>query len=125
MDKAPKSGQMCVVSDTAWICGQIVNDKDPKTKQECEANARLIAAAPDLLEALQWYQMFEAKDGEDSIDRFERVAREFRKATGYLKPGKDCRTHDPEERQAAWSKWIDEGTDRARAVIAKATGETA
>ncbi len=31
-----------------WVCG------DPGTKEKVEANARLIAAAPDLLEALEY-----------------------------------------------------------------------
>ena len=37
--------------DAVAITGDIT---DPETKQPSEANAQLIAAAPDLLEALKW-----------------------------------------------------------------------
>jgi hypothetical protein len=52
---------------------------------ETEANARLIAAAPDLLDVLKWFMPFITSEEDD-------------------------------ERQAPWVK-------RARAAIAKATGE--
>lgn len=32
----------------------ILADRGPRTPEEADANARLLAAAPDLLEALQW-----------------------------------------------------------------------
>lgn len=62
---------------------------DHATQAEREANARLIAAAPELLEALQWYV---DNDG-----------------TNIGQPG-----NEPYEA----------GLNRARAAIAKATGET-
>lgn len=41
-----------VASETAWICGELRNQSDMPA-DEAEANARLIAAAPDLLKALE------------------------------------------------------------------------
>lgn len=89
------------------------------------ANARLIAAAPELLEALVWREQFERRAGEDSNDLFERVAANFRRETGFLRPGKDCRVHSYEERQDAWEAWMEAGRARVRAAIAKATESTA
>jgi hypothetical protein len=86
-----------------------------------EADARLIAAAPELLEALVWREQFEAREGETSNDRFERVAEIFRRDTGYLRPGKDCRIESMEVRQQAWEEWLRAGNERARAAILKAT----
>ncbi len=86
------------------------------------ANARLIASAPELLEALIWREQFEAREGEGSNDRFERVAEIFYRETGYLRPGKDCRVEPMEVRQQAWEEWLRAGNERARAAISHATG---
>ncbi|MQX28973.1 hypothetical protein [Sinorhizobium meliloti] len=48
---SPGRGALSVVSATTWICGEIQNGSIPD--EEAWANARLIAAAPDLLEALK------------------------------------------------------------------------
>jgi hypothetical protein len=40
------------MSPTAWICGQLSNGNG-EIKSETTANARLIAAAPELLDALK------------------------------------------------------------------------
>lgn len=55
---------------------------------------------------------------ESDLEFYERVAEEFYRATGYMRPGKDDRSnsHTPEERQKRWGEWIRE---RARARIAK------
>ncbi|MDW9880509.1 hypothetical protein GOA90_25320 [Sinorhizobium meliloti] len=49
---SPYRRTLSVVSETTWICGELLN---PSTMPEGEAwaNARLIAAAPDLLAALK------------------------------------------------------------------------
>jgi len=86
-------------------------------------NAGLLAAAPELLEALQWMEMFHPRDGEDSNARFERIAEVFHRDTGYLRPGKDCRVHSSDVRQLAWDAWLESNTSKARAAIAKALGE--
>lgn len=43
---------LCVVADTAWICGELANQAD-MSADEAQANARLIAAAPELYAALR------------------------------------------------------------------------
>jgi len=79
---------------------------------ELEANARLIAAAPDLLEACQTFAEWLRR--EDA--------------------GFDHKTHNREtpEGEAAWREWFygniaicGLAQEQARAAIAKATGETA
>jgi hypothetical protein len=45
-------GTLCVMAPTGWVCGELFN-ADDITFAEANANARLIAAAPDLLDALQ------------------------------------------------------------------------
>jgi hypothetical protein len=92
---------------------------------EPEANANLIGAATDLLEALQWREQFEPREGEDSNERFERIAAVFYRETGFLRPGKDCRVNSHEERQEAWDAWMQRGRDACRVAIAKAKGAQA
>lgn len=92
--------------------------------EQQEANARLIAAAPDLLEALQWREQFEPREGEDVNERFERIAAVFYRETGHLRPGKDCSMESMDVRQAAWDEWMEAGRAKARAAIAKALGAT-
>ena len=95
--------------DEAYECG--------RRRGTTECNAEILAA-------LRWREQFEARDGEGSNDRFERVAEIFHRDTGYLMPGKDCRVNSMEERQQAWEEWLRAGSERARAAIAKATGDT-
>lgn len=96
--------------DEAYQCG--------RKRGALECNAELLAA-------LVWREQFEAREGEGSNDRFERIAEIFLRETGYLRPGKDCRVESMEVRQQAWEEWLRAGTERARAAIAKATGATA
>jgi hypothetical protein len=75
----------------------------------------------ELLAALQSLETLFMRPGESSLEHFERVGEVFHRETGYLRPGKDSRTHDPEEREEAWGKWRDDRLARARAAIATAT----
>lgn len=48
--------------------------------------------------------------GESNLERYERLAEEFRKSTGMMAPGKDSPLIDPgehtwEERSTAWTWW--------------------
>ena len=119
-------GAIWIASDNAMY-GDIADlyhlfGKDVIRKGDCEANAHLIAAAPDLLEALKGLMVFYKAANEDSFVRFERLADEFKAETGYIRPGKDCVRDSPEERERAWNEWVDAKIDRARAAIAKAEG---
>jgi hypothetical protein len=53
------------------------------------------------------------------IVRFEAVAQQFHRDTGYLRPGKsaapgDYRNSNYDEREAAWQKWNNEPVDTAK-----------
>jgi len=68
------------------ICGGILGIPDQiggYSLAECSANARLIAAAPDLLAALKDWQELrdsEGDDGRDVVEWIERVERQMRAA---------------------------------------------
>lgn len=102
--------------------GIAVIERKVAGQNECDMpDACLIASAPELLEALQWREQFEVRQGEDANDRFERIGSVFRRETGYLRPGADCVLEPYEIRQAAWDEWMAAGIARSRAAIAKAT----
>ena len=67
--------------------------------QQADANVRLIAAAPDLLEALQWYEAKAVQMGRAAIDQDSKLLLELMKEIA-----------------------VEYGA-QARAAIAKATGE--
>lgn len=91
------------------------------------ANARLIASAPELLEALEAYHTWMTADLDD-------VAEEYRRETGGFAPFKDYPAVSGPSQSAearreawdAWEKWKNERkaklVEQARAAIAKARG---
>ena len=78
-------------------CGPTMADEGYGQQQE--ANARLIAAAPDLLEALQWYEAKAVQMGRAAIHQDSKLMLELMKEIA-----------------------VEYGA-QARAAIAKATGE--
>ena len=62
-------------------------------------------------------QAWRGYPGEDVVDLFERIAAQFRRDTGYLRPGKDCRLYSYEERSKVWDKWVTEKNDELDAEI--------
>lgn len=97
-------------------------------RDNSRANARLIAAAPDLYEALADLADVFALPGENSVERFERLAAMFRTDTGYLAPGKDQPMFGPDqpdgdELRAIYDGWYQAKIDRARAALTKATSK--
>jgi len=74
-------------------------------------------------EALAALEVLYLRDGEDWNDCFERVAALFHADTGYLRPGKDCRLHDSEVREAAWNAWISAKVANARAALVQPAAE--
>lgn len=73
--------------------------------------------------ALSGLEMLFHRTDEDTIEHFERVADAFYRETGYLRPGKDCRLHDPDVRREVYDKWISDKLARARAVLQSSGGK--
>jgi len=122
-DKRIAIGVGLVEGPNGYDVAEVYNDDCPR--EVGEANARLIAAAPDLFDALRALADVFAHDGENSVDRFERLAAMFRKDTGYLAPGKDqpmCGPDQPDgdELRAIYDAWYLAKVSRARDAIAKA-----
>ena len=106
-----------------------------RSSEEAERTAAQIAAAlnayADLLAVLQevgeWFALTKPP-----LDQWEDLAEEFRKETGFLRPGKSypmAAGLDEEreaERNAAWKDWSErrraDMIARVRSAIAKATG---
>jgi len=77
----------------------------------------------ELRKALKNLSVFFDTAEEAPTSRFERIAEEFHKATGFVAPGKDCRLYSPECRQAAYVEWLDSMAKQARAALAKAEAQ--
>jgi hypothetical protein len=41
----------------------------------------------------------------DSVTEFEAIGQHFHRDTGYVRPGKDCRLHSPENRKEMFDAW--------------------
>lgn len=95
-----------------------------RTEIEAEANAQLIAAAPDIFDALAFAERRSKQPGEGHTEYFERIAEEFYHRHGFLAPGKDDPFHNvsDKERRDTWEKFLAEPADARRAALAKATG---
>lgn len=69
---------------------------------------------------LQKIQDWRGRPNEDSNQIFERIAADFKRDTGYLRPGKDCQTHSREERNEKWEKWTTQKNNELDDEIAEA-----
>lgn len=105
------------------------DDGHEEQAAEQVANARLIAAAPELYEALLNIEVLFRRDGENSLDTFERIASQFQKDTGYMRPGKsapmveEAPQYDENLRRKKWDEWVDDKLVDARSALKKARGE--
>lgn len=93
-----------------------------------EDTARLIGAAPDLVEALENLLFLFRADSEDYNEHFERVAERFHKECGMLRPGKSqpdgmMGTPSDEERERTYKIWHATYVNAARAALVKASGK--
>ena len=117
-----------------FVCNEKVKNKDMQIWVEKLREAAIRAASTppvpvdtiavprEVLQgvrgALEFYTMFEDRPDEDPNEKFERIGKVFFKETRYLRPGKDCRLHSNEERQAVWDRWRDGKAVRAKDILA-------
>lgn len=93
---------------------------------EAEADAALMAAAPELADALRVALGWAYDPDENRQERFERVADDFLSATGMMRPGKSdpVDAHSYEERESAFKAWVDaearKSVSAMRAALQKA-----
>ncbi|MET3481590.1 hypothetical protein [Methylobacterium sp. 1973] len=73
-------GTLCVISGDAWICGELSNGNG-EFPGEAEANARLISAAPEMLEVLAEYLMLGAGKCTIGRQQADKALAVIRKAT--------------------------------------------
>lgn len=102
-----------------YAVAQFIDDRD----------VHLIVAAPDLYEALNGLEPLFGRPHENSLERFERIAAQFYRETGFLAPGKDAPAAggqpDIEERRQRYDAWIDAKVAKARAALAKVSPQEA
>ncbi len=113
---------------------RVIKGGGPKPRTVCivedwttEADANLIAAAPDGLAAAEL--ALEYLGAPNDPEHFDRVAEQFRRETGFARPGKDLAPADPQnlkERREAWAKWRRDKYETVHAAlvafVAKARG---
>jgi hypothetical protein len=104
--------------------GQLQADFDDCNLHRAAAVTRATAAearADRLAGALDALQDLFAREGECSLERFERIAEMFRKDTGYLAPGKDpgMLSQQPEgdELRRIYDDWFSAKIATARAAL--------
>lgn len=99
------------------------------SRDEMLANAALIAAAPDLYDALDAASLWMWDPDENSVESFERINEWFMKETGHMRPGKSypMETPPPDNLQQIWDEWRTKKSRDVllaiRAALAKARGE--
>lgn len=119
----------CIVQGPNYRVAVAHRQENRPNEATAAANARLIAAAPALYEALSGVEFIFARPGESSVDRFERLAEAFYRDTGLLAPGKDAPAAggqpDDDVRRERYDAWIDARLSAARSALLLAnTGET-
>ena len=87
--------------------------------------AKVCSDREALREALEGLELFFVRPGENSIDKFERIAAAFRRDTGKLAPGKDAPSANPDAAatHAEFDAWADSKAEAARAALRSAKGE--
>lgn len=94
-----------------------------------DANAHLIAAAPDLYDAVAKALLWITDPTADQLEQWERIASEFHNDTGYLRQGKDYPIGVPEpyDLHSVWQEWTytrhTAMLNNLKAALAKARGE--
>ena len=89
-------------------------------------DADLMAAAPDLYEALEFAERRSRQPGEGHTAWFERLAAEFYDSHGIMAPGKDdpCPPVSYECRRDKWEAFLEEPAEARRNALKKARGES-
>jgi hypothetical protein len=90
-------------------------------KREAGDEHKALAETLSLLRALHYWRGV----GEDSVTLWEKIAQDFHKDTGYLRPGKDVPSaishqgYEADQRKA-WSEWVDRKNNELDSYIVAA-----
>lgn len=79
-------------------------------------------ALPELVEAAEGIECLTAREGENSLEHFERIAEMFYRDTRMLMPGKDAGLlpgPTEEDRLEAYEAWKEKPANRLRSVLSK------
>ncbi len=96
-----------------------VDELTRKGEDLCNQNGGLLIERYDLMKLFQKIQLWYGLPGEGANEIFERIAADFKRETGYLRPGKDCRMYSREERGKVWEEWTEKKNDELDAEIVK------
>jgi hypothetical protein len=107
--------------DRAWRAVDALGGVGATPSQETALNDVIAAIEalggmdPVARRRLERATVLNVRPGENSLERFERIASAFYRETGLLAPGKDAPAAggqpDHEERRARFDAWIDEKTN--------------
>lgn len=104
------------------------NGESYKQQVGSAADTHLIAAAPDMYEALEDVLILLRWRGEGPLESMENMCEKFYRDTGIMAPGKSeplemAGRYSAKERVEAWDQWGLVKVDKAMAALAKARGE--
>jgi hypothetical protein len=129
-DLQPAYIHYCVDGDDGWrelVAAAIPIQEDAEAQH---SNAHLIAAAPEMYDALENALKWFHDPVADRLEEWERIAHEFYKETGYLRPGKSwpMGVAVPDDVESVWFDWCNrrsiEALNAMRLALVKARGET-
>lgn len=115
--KSALYSDLCGLLNTlAWCSDEVAT----LTASLTQAQARIVEAT----KVIEGLEALFPRPGENSVERFERLADAFYRATGLMRPGKDDARalESREERETAYDNWYSAFAERARTFLSNPSG---